>query len=144
MFGPHPDDLEIGLGGAIAKHSALGHAVALCDLTRGELGTNGTPEERLREAEAARKVLGAVSRDNLGLPDGDIGGDPAHLREVVAFIRRIRPRTVAAPYGRDRHPDHVAASRLLARAVFLSGLARYGEAGAHWRPDWLLHYFIND
>jgi bacillithiol biosynthesis deacetylase BshB1 len=144
VFGPHPDDLEIGLGGAIAKHVALGHSVALCDLTRGELGTNGTTEQRLAEAEAARVVLGAASRDNLGLPDGDIGGDPSHLREVVAFIRRIKPRTIAAPYGHDRHPDHVAAHHLVTRAAFLSGLTRYGAPGDRWKPDWVLSYFIND
>lgn len=144
VFGPHPDDLEIGLGGAIAKHVSLGHRVGLCDLTKGELGTNGTPAERLDESEAARAVLGAAWRENLGLPDGDIGGDPSHRRAVVELIRRARPKTIAVPYGRDRHPDHVAASRLLTRAAFLSGLARYAAAGDTWRADWLLYYFIND
>ena len=144
VFGPHPDDLEIGLGGAIAKHVSLGHRVGLCDLTRGELGTNGTPEERLQESEAARAALGADWRDNLGIPDGDIGGDPSHRRAVVELIRRARPKTIAIPYERDRHPDHVAASRLLTRAAFLSGLARYAAAGEQWRADWLLYYFIND
>jgi len=144
VFGPHPDDLEIGIGGAIAKHVALGHTVGLCDLTRGELGTNGTPDERVQEAEAAREVLGARWRQNLRLPDGDIGGDPSHLRAIVEVIRRARPRTIAVPYRRDRHPDHEAASRLLTRAAFLSGLARYTAEGQKWRADWLLYYFIND
>jgi N-acetylglucosamine malate deacetylase 1 len=144
VFGPHPDDLEIGVGGAIAKHVALGHRVGLCDLTRGELGTNGTPDQRVQEAEAAREVLGARWRENLGLPDGDIGGNPSHLRPIVELIRRARPRAIAVPYGRDRHPDHVAASRLLTRAAFLSGLARYAAAGEKWRAEWLLYYFIND
>ena len=144
VFGPHPDDLEIGLGGSIAKHVALGHVVGLCDMTRGEMGTNGTPDERIAEAEAARVILGAASRDNLGLPDGDIGGDPSHLREVVGYIRRMKPKTIAVPYEMDRHPDHGAASRLLTRAAFLSGLTRYAAAGETWRPDWVLYYFIND
>jgi N-acetylglucosamine malate deacetylase 1 len=144
VFGPHPDDLEIGLGGSIAKHVALGHRVGLCDLTRGELGTNGTPEERLAESEAARAVLKAEWRQNLGLPDGDIGGDRSHLRTVVELIRRARPKTIAVPYEHDRHPDHVAASQLLTRAAFQSGLARYAAAGEKWRADWLLYYFIND
>jgi N-acetylglucosamine malate deacetylase 1 len=144
VFGPHPDDLEIGLGGTIAKHAARGHRVGLCDLTRGELGTNGTPEQRVEESEAARAVLGASWRENLQLPDGDIGGDPSHLRAIVDLIRRAHPKTIAVPYGRDRHPDHVAASRLLTRAAFLSGLARYGAPGQKWRADWLLYYFIND
>jgi bacillithiol biosynthesis deacetylase BshB1 len=144
VFGPHPDDLEIGLGGAIAKHAALGHRVGLCDLTRGELGSNGTPDERVRESEAARAVLGARWRENLALPDGDIGGNPSHVRASVELIRRARPKTIAVPYGRDRHPDHVAASHLLTRAAFLSGLTRYAAPGEKWRADWLLYYFIND
>lgn len=144
VFGPHPDDLEIGLGGSIAKHVAMGYSVGLCDLTRGELGTNGTPQERLAEAEAAREVLGAQWRENLGLPDGGIGNDAAQVRQVVALIRRARPKAIAAPYRRDRHPDHVDASRLLTQAAFKSGLSRYAAAGQPWRPDWLLYYFIND
>jgi len=144
VFGPHPDDLEIGLGGAIAKHVSLGHRVGLCDLTRGELGTNGTPEERVREAEAAREVLGASWRENLQIPDGGIGSEPSHVRAIVDLIRRARPRTIAVPYERDRHPDHGAASRLLTRAAFLSGLGRYAADGEKWRADWLLCYFIND
>lgn len=144
VFGPHPDDLEIGLGGSIAKHVALGHRVGLCDLTRGELGTNGTPGQRVEESEAARAVLGAAWRENLGLPDGDIGGDRSHHRAIVELIRRARPRTIAIPYGRDRHPDHVAASKLLTQAAFAGGLARYSAAGEKWRADWLLYYFIND
>ena len=144
VFGPHPDDLEIGLGGSIVKHVALGHRVGLCDLTRGELGTNGTPEERVAESESAREVLGAEWRENLGLADGDIGGDRSHLRTIVELIRHARPKTIAVPYERDRHPDHVAASRLLTKAAFQSGLARYAAAGEKWRADWLLYYFIND
>jgi bacillithiol biosynthesis deacetylase BshB1 len=144
VFGPHPDDLEIGAGGSIAKHVALGHVVGLCDLTRGELGTNGTPEERLAEAEAARDLLGARWRENLGLPDGAIGTDDAQVRGIVALIRRAKPKTIVAPYEDDRHPDHRDASRLLTRAVFLSGLPRYAAPGGKWRPDWLLYYFIND
>jgi len=144
VFGPHPDDLEIGLGGSIVKHVALGHRVGLCDLTRGELGTNGTPEERVAESESAREVLGAEWRENLGLADGDIGGDRSHLRTIVELIRHARPKTIAVPYERDRHPDHVAASRLLTRAAFQSGLVRYAAAGEKWRADWLLYYFIND
>src|SRR4029077_20818770 len=94
-FGPHPDDLEIGLGGTLAKHAALGHAVGLCDLTRGELASNGTPELRLREAEEARRVLGAAWRENLGLPDRAIGSSPDHARLVAELIRRCQPRVIA-------------------------------------------------
>ena len=144
VFGPHPDDLEIGLGGTIAKHVARGHAVGLCDLTAGEMGSNGTVDERLAESEAARAVLGAAWRENLRWPDRQIGSDAAHLAEAVAFIRRHQPRTIAIPYWSDRHPDHVAASRVLAEAIFNSGLRRYRSEGEAWKADWICYYFIND
>ncbi|HZM93371.1 MAG TPA: bacillithiol biosynthesis deacetylase BshB1 [Vicinamibacterales bacterium] len=144
VFGPHPDDLEIGLGGTIAKHVALGHRVGLCDLTAGEMGSNGTVDERLAEAEAARGVLGATWRINLRLPDRAIGSDPAHKNAVTALVRTSRPRVVAVPYGVDRHPDHVAASQMLTEAVFNSGLRRYTADGEPWRPEWTCYYFIND
>jgi bacillithiol biosynthesis deacetylase BshB1 len=143
-FGPHPDDLEIGLGGTIAKHAALGHEVGLCDLTRGEMASNGTPEERLREAEAARRVLGATWRENLALPDRAIGSAPEHVRKVVELIRRVRPRAVAIPYWQDRHPDHQASAVLLRDAVFNAKLRRYDAAGDPWQPHWTCYYFIND
>src|SRR3954466_9466421 len=108
-FGPHPDDLEIGLGGTLAKHAALGHTVGLCDLTRGEMASNGTPEERVAEAEEAARVLGVAWRKNLGLPDRSIGSSPDHARQVAELIRAVRPRTMALPYWHDRHPDHLAA-----------------------------------
>jgi N-acetylglucosamine malate deacetylase 1 len=145
VFGPHPDDLEIGLGGAIAAHAALGCRVGLCDLTRGELGSNGTPEEREAEAEAARLVLEADWRINLRWPDGGIDGAEGQILDAVRLIRTSRPRTVALPYWNDRHPDHRAASEVLTRAAFKSGLRRFapGEPEA-WRPEWLCYYFIND
>ena len=144
VFGPHPDDLEIGLGGAIARHSAGGFRVGLCDLTAGELGTNGTVEERLAEAEAARVELGAEWRENLRWPDRQIGKHPEQLDEAVRFIRRHRPRAIALPYWSDRHPDHGAASALLTEAAFNSGLRRYRSGGEAWKPEWLCYYFIND
>ena len=144
VFGPHPDDIEIGLGGTVARHAALGLQVGLCDLTRGELGSNGTPEERRAEAEAARQVLGAVWRENLGWPDRGIAKDPAQLAHAVTFIRRHRPRVVAVPYWSDRHPDHVAASQLLTEAVSHAALRRYPAEGEAWKPERICYYFIND
>jgi bacillithiol biosynthesis deacetylase BshB1 len=144
VFGPHPDDLEIGLGGAIARHTAQGLSVGLCDLTAGEMGSNGTPEARLQESENARAVLGAAWRVNLRWPDRRIGKDPAHLEEAVGLIRRHRPRTVAFPYWSDRHPDHVAASEVLTEAAFNAGLRRYPAEGEAWKVDWICYYFIND
>jgi len=143
-IGPHPDDIEIGIGGLVAKHAALGHRVGLCDLTAGEMGSNGTVEERLAEAEAARAVLGALWRVNLRLPDRAIGTDLSHLRTIASFIRRERPRVVAIPYWTDRHPDHVAASHALTEGVFNAGLRRYAAEGDAWKPETVYYYFIND
>ena len=144
VFGPHPDDIEIGLGGTIARHVALGFRVGLCDLTAGEMGSNGSPEERVAEAEAARAVLGAAWRFNLHWPDRAIGSRPDDVRSATELIRRARPRTVALPYWSDRHPDHVAASNILTEAVFNSGLRRYPAESEPWKPEWTCYYFIND
>ena len=150
-FGPHPDDIEIGFGGAVALHVAHGHRVGLCDLTRGELGSNGTVEDRLDEAEAARAVLGAEWRLNFGWPDGGVYDTPEHALDVVRLVRGSRPRVVAIPYWDDRHPDHRAASDALSRALFKCGLRRFtlpsGDPGATlapWRPERVCYYFIND
>src|SRR5215207_8842934 len=130
VFGPHPDDIEIGFGGAVALHAARGFRVGLCDLTRGELSSNGTVDERLAEAEAARAVLGAEWRVNLGWPDGGVYETPDHVDDVVRLVRACRPEVVAIPYWKDRHPDHRAASETLSRAVFKSGLRRFRTAAA--------------
>jgi bacillithiol biosynthesis deacetylase BshB1 len=143
-FGPHADDIEIGLGGTLARHTAHGHTVGLCDLTEAELSSNGTPEQRRAEATAAARVLGALWRENLCWPDGGIATTPSLVRSAVDIIRRHRPRTVAIPYWDDRHPDHVAASQVLRIAAFTSGLRRYATDADPWRPDWAVYYFIND
>jgi len=149
VVGPHPDDIEIGVGGSVARHAAEGFRVGLCDLTRGELGSNGTPEEREAEGEAARVVLGADWRLNLGWPDGGITGSDAQVGQFVQLLRRCRPRTLVLPYWDDRHPDHRAASEVLTRAAFRSGLRRFPAPEpaadvASWRADWICYYFIND
>ena len=144
VFGPHADDLEIGLGGTIARHVADGHRVGLCDLTRAELSSNGTPERRLTEAAAAAKVLGAEWRENLGWPDGGIDGSDSQMRSAINLIRQARPRAIAIPYWNDRHPDHDAASAVLRKAIFKAALRRFETADAAWKTDWVCHYFIND
>ena len=143
-IGPHPDDIEIGIGGIVAKQAALGHLVGLCDLTAGEMGSNGTVDERLAEAEAARHALGAVWRVNLRLPDRAIGTSSDHQRAVASLVRSARPKVVAIPYWTDRHPDHVAASHLLTEGVFSAGLRRYTAEGEAWKPESVCYYFIND
>ena len=115
--------------------------VGLCDLTAGELGSNGTPDERRAKREAA-----AGPRRRLAREPGLAGWRyhaADHIPPAVEVIRRHRPRTVAMPYWDDRHPDHGAASHVLQEAVFRSGLRRYAAAGEAWRPDWICYYFIN-
>lgn len=144
VVGPHPDDIEIGFGGSVAAHVAQGLRVGLVDLTRGELGSNGTPDEREAEGEAAREVLGAAWRTNLRWPDGAITGSERQILDLVRLVRSARPKTVVLPYRGDRHPDHVAASDVLTRGVFTSGLRRFDPSTPAWRPDWICYYFIND
>jgi len=144
VFGPHPDDLEIGAAGSIARHVAEGFRVGLCDLTAGEMGSNGTVDERLAESENAREVLGASWRTNLRWPDRGIGSDPGHVRAIAHLVRQVRPRSVAVPHWSDRHPDHVAASGVLTEGVFNAGLRRYDVGADAWKPDWICYYFIND
>jgi len=144
VFGPHPDDAEIGLGGSIARHTAEGHSVGIVDLTAGELSSNGTPDTRRLEADAAAAALGVTCRENLHWPDGGIVNTPELVRSAVETIRRHRPRTVAVPHWHDRHPDHVRSSDVLTSAAFAAGLRRYAADGEPWRPDWICYYFIND
>jgi N-acetylglucosamine malate deacetylase 1 len=144
VFGPHSDDIEIGLGGTVARHAAEGDRVGLCDLTEAELSSNGTVEQRRAEADEAARVLGALWRENLKWPDGGIAATPEMIRSAVDVIRRHRPRTVAIPYWDDRHPDHVAASHVLRVATFKSALRRYVTEAEAWRPEWVCYYFIND
>jgi N-acetylglucosamine malate deacetylase 1 len=143
-FGPHPDDIEIGMAATIAKHTSLGYRVGLCDLTRGELGSNGTPEERIAEADAAAVLLGAAWRVNLALPDGALSGTDSQVQAIVDVVRRARPTAIAVPHSDDRHPDHRLAATLLASAIFKAGLRRYPAAGAPWQAQWVCSYFIND
>jgi len=143
-FGPHPDDLDIGMAGTIARHCRSGARVGLCDLTAGEMGSNGTVDERRREALAAAAVLGAAWREPLGWPDGAIEPSAPLVRSAVEFIRRHRPRTIAAQYWDDRHPDHRGASEALTQAAFKAALRRYDTGQPPWRPDWICYYFINN
>ena len=131
FFGAHPDDVELSSGGLAALLAGHGHAVGIADLTRGEKGTRGDVQERAAEAAAAAQELGVAWRGSLELPD--LGLDrhhPGQQAAVVACLREHRPRLVVAPDPEDAHPDHVEGSRLVERACYLAGLARFGaEAG---------------
>jgi bacillithiol biosynthesis deacetylase BshB1 len=144
IFGAHADDAEIGMAGTIAKHTAAGLKVGVCDLTRAEMSSNGTVERRTEEAEQASRVLGLSCRTNLALPDRGLYLTPEHVQAVTAEIRHHSPRMVFAPYWEDRHPDHVNCSKLVQEAVFNAKLRNYMPDMPAVQVKELYFYFIND
>jgi bacillithiol biosynthesis deacetylase BshB1 len=139
----HPDDAEISLGGTILRMVEAGARVGVIDLTRGELGTRGTPELREREATAATALLGLAFRDNLGLPDGRVASDLASRERLARVLREHQPDAVFAHHVEDLHPDHAACGRLAREAWYLSGLARLAERDGGppaKRPRRLFHF----
>jgi bacillithiol biosynthesis deacetylase BshB1 len=139
FVGAHPDDIELTCAGLAAALVRSGRRVVLCDLTRGETASRGSVEQRAAEAAEAASLLGVERRENLGLPDTGLNRhDRTQLAALVALVRRWRPSLVVAPDPRDEHPDHVEAARLVARAAYLAGLARYPAPGEAFRPDWVL------
>lgn len=138
--GAHADDVELGMGGTVAKLARLGRQGAILDISDASMGTRGTPQERLVEAENAAKILG-VERFNLGFQDGFLDHRDAALRKVFAeFLRTHRPRVVFTHAFQDRHPDHEQVARLVHRIGFLSGLAKYPLDGEPFRPARLFHW----
>lgn len=142
----HPDDIELGCAGTILASIAQGRRVGIVDLTRGELGTRGTPEIRRAEAEAAAKILGAEVRDNVGLADGFFQNDKESQLSLVPYIRKYQPEIVLANAQEDRHPDHGKGANLIYDACFLSGLRQidtfdeFGNVQAAWRPKFIYHF----
>lgn len=145
-LGAHPDDVELGCGGTIAKHVAMGHQVGIVDFTRGELGTRGTPDTRRQEAADAAAIQGVVVRENLGMRDGFFQNDEEHQRMLIRAIRQYRPDVVLANAINDRHVDHGKGAALAHDACFLSGLMKIetfdddGRPQQAWRPKAIYHY----
>ena len=144
-FGAHPDDVELGCSGTIAKEISMGKKVGIIDLTRGELGTRGTAETRDKEAAEAAKILGVHVRENLNFRDGFFVNDEAHQIEIIKIIRKYQPEIVLCNAITDRHIDHGKGSKLVSDACFLSGLSKIvtefnGEKQTHYRPKLVYHY----
>lgn len=133
--GAHPDDVEIGCGGTVARLARSGRTVGILDLTRGEMGTRGTPETRAREAQEAARILGAAFRESLDLGDGGLRTDRDAELLLATKIRELRPKVILNMPREARHPDHAKASRLVADAAFLAGLAALPIPGERHRPD---------
>ena len=124
VFAAHPDDAELAMGGTIARFVNSGFSVGIVDLTRGEMGTRGNADIRQKEALEAAKILKTSIRENLLIPDGDIEISNGNVQKIVLPIRKYRPKIVFAPFYNDRHPDHIGASKLIKRAMFVSGLEK--------------------
>ncbi len=144
-FGAHPDDVELGCSGTIAKEVSLGKKVGIIDLTRGELGTRGSVEIRNSESAKASENLGVSVRENLDMRDGFFINDEAHQLKIIEILRKYRPEIVLCNAITDRHIDHGKGSKLVSDACFLSGLIKIetelnGEKQQAWRPKVVYHY----
>ena len=144
-IGAHPDDVELGASGTIAKEISLGKKVGIIDLTRGELGTRGSKEIRDAEANKAAEILGVSIRENLQFKDGFFINDEEHQLEIIKMIRKYKPEIVLCNAIDDRHIDHGKGSKLVSDACFLSGLTKIetevdGIMQESWRPKHVYHY----
>jgi bacillithiol biosynthesis deacetylase BshB1 len=141
----HPDDVELCCAGTLLAQIALGKKVGILDLTRGELGTRGTPEGRIQEGEDAARILGVHARENAGLADGFFTNDEAHQKAIIPFIRKYQPEIVITNAFDDRHPDHRRGGQLVSDACFYSGLRmlrtvdEQGNQQEAWRPKQVFH-----
>src|SRR5258708_37926026 len=142
----HPDDVELCCSGTLLMEKMHGKKTGVVDLTRGELGTRGTPELRAEEAARSAAILRLDERENLGMADGFFRNDEAHQRLLIRAIRKYRPEIVLANSLEDRHPDHGRAGHLIAESCFLRGLRKIGTVDndglvqEHWRPKYVFHY----
>jgi bacillithiol biosynthesis deacetylase BshB1 len=145
-IGVHPDDVELGCSGSLLAAISQGKKVGILDLTKGELGTRGTPEGRLQEAQSAAQILGVECRENVGMADGFFKNDEEHQKLLISYIRKFRPDLVLANAIDDRHPDHGRAAQLINDACFYAGLRKVitvSEDGVEqeaWRPKNVFHY----
>lgn len=149
VLAAHPDDAELGCSGTIAAQVAKGNKVGIVDLTHGEMGTRGTPELRLQEADKAAQILGLAARENMGFQDVFFKDDAEHQLKLVHVIRKYQPEIVLANAVSDRHPDHGKGATLATNACFMSGLTKIetyqdGVKQAPWRPKFVYHYIQNN
>jgi len=141
VVAPHPDDAELGMGGAILKFKSEGLRVGVLDLTSGEPTPHGSLEIRSQETAAATEILGLDWRDNLGLPNRSLEPTLAAREQLAVVFRQQRPRWLFAPYWVDAHPDHVAASQLVEAARFWAKLSNTDMAGEPFHPERIFNYY---
>lgn len=139
--GAHPDDSEIFMGGTLIKMVQAGYQAAVCDLTRGELGTYGDAETRQQEIEHSNRILGLTRRVTLDLGDGRLEDNQTNRLALVDVIRELRPRLVFTFDERfTRHPDHQVCARIVSRCLFLSGLEKLERPGEVHRARSLIRF----
>jgi bacillithiol biosynthesis deacetylase BshB1 len=139
----HPDDTELSCGGTIARLAKEGRRVGMVDLTKGEMGTRGTPAVRKREAASAARILGAAFREQLDFPDGNLPSGREWELKIIDVVRRTRPAIVIAPWPDERHPDHIRAGRIITDASFYAGLKKIESGVPAHRPQAVLYYMQN-
>lgn len=144
-FAAHPDDVELSCSGTLLLHQSRGKKIGIVDLTKGEMGTRGTPETRMQEADAASRVLKLEARENLGMADCFFRNDDEHRMKVISVIRKYQPEIVLANAVTDRHPDHGRAAQLIAESCFHAGLVKVsttanGKPQSAWKIKALYHY----
>jgi bacillithiol biosynthesis deacetylase BshB1 len=143
FFAAHADDIELACGGTIAKMVRDGRRAGIVDLTRGEMGTRGDPDTRLRESKAAAKILGATFREQFDFGDGGLRTGRDEEMQIIGIVRRWRPSIVFAPWPDERHPDHSRAGRLVAEASFYAGLRKIETKLPAHRPQAVVYYLQN-
>ena len=139
-FGAHPDDVEMTAGGLLCRLVDSGLKVGAIDLTRGELGTRGTPEIRTKEAESAAKIIGLRMRRCLDMPDGAVANTPDARLKVIRALREHRPSLLIIPYWECEHPDHANAGKLVREAAYFSGLKKIDTGQERFQPSRVIHY----
>jgi bacillithiol biosynthesis deacetylase BshB1 len=144
-FGIHPDDVELSMGGTIAKHKALGYKIGICDLTKGEMGSRGSGELRLEEARRAGEILNIDLRENLGMEDVWAIDNQENCLKIVQILRKYRPKVVFCNAKSDRHPDHAKGAEMVTKACFISGLIKIetlldGMIQDCFRPEVVYNY----
>jgi bacillithiol biosynthesis deacetylase BshB1 len=138
-FGAHPDDVELSCSATLMKHKDLGYKIGIIDLTRGEMGTRGSVEQRNQEAINAAVIMQLDARENLDLPDGFIENNKEQQLSIIKMIRKYQPEIIITNAFSDRHPDHGNAQKLVEEASFKAGLRKIetsidGRAQKAWRP----------
>lgn len=143
FFGAHADDIELSCGGTAVKSVKDGLRIGIIELTRGEMGTRGTPQTRKRESQAAAKILGASFREQLDFGDGNLQTGREQELQIIEVVRRHRPKLVIAPWPDDRHPDHTRTGRIVTEASFYAGLRSLKTELPEHRPQAVLYYLQN-